>query len=101
MKHPSSSVFLAGTLVLALATGAHAQGTQQGINARPAGTSSVGTGVNSGGGTGVTTGRGPLAQPVAPATSTFNNQRNLNSQRPLNLQGPAQTNPGQDPFGSR
>lgn len=54
-------------------------------------------------GTGVRTGQGPLAQPVPPATSLTNTQQNnsLNSQRPINSQGPAQTNPSQTPFGTR
>src|SRR5665647_2607265 len=42
-------------------------------------------------GTGVKTGKGPLSQPIAPATSTTNPQQQ-NPQRPQNMQGPAQTN---------
>jgi hypothetical protein len=50
-------------------------------------------------GTGVRTGKGPLSQPIPPATSTTNPQQN--PQRPQNTPGPAQTNPPQEPFGSR
>jgi hypothetical protein len=54
-------------------------------------------------GTGVRTGKGPLSQPIPPATSTTNPQQNpqQNPQRPQNTPGPAQTNPPQEPFGSR
>ena len=93
MAYPSSSVFLAGLLVLGLAAGAHAQGTQQNMNPGVGGTASSGTGV--------TTGRGAGSQPVPPAASRFNNQQNQQQNRPLNAPGPTQTNPGQNPFGSR
>jgi hypothetical protein len=54
-------------------------------------------------GTGVRTGKGSLSQPIPPAVSTTNPQQNpqQNLQRPQNMQGPAQTNPPQEPFGSR
>jgi len=91
MKHPSSSVFLAGILVVGLTNVVQAQGTGQNMYG---GTASSGTGV--------TTGVGPLNQPVTPAPSTANPRQNMqqNIQRPQNMPGPVQTNPGQNPFGS-
>jgi hypothetical protein len=55
------------------------------------------------GGAGVRTGQGPLSQPIPPATSTINPQQNSqgNLLRPQNMPGPAQTNPPQQPFGSK
>jgi len=70
--------------------------------AKPAATRSdtrTGMGGTATSGTGVRTGQGPLSQPIPPATSTTNPQQN--PQRPQNTQGPAQTNPPQQPFGSR
>jgi len=51
----------------------------------------------------VATGHGPLSQPVPPAVSTANPRQNFQpgAQRPQNYGGPAQTNPSQQPFGSR
>ena len=92
MKHTSSSVFFAGILVLGLTTVVQAQGTGQNMYG---GTAS--------GGSGVTTGVGPLTQPIAPAQSSANPRQNMqqNTQRPQNAPGPVQTNPAQNPFGSR
>jgi hypothetical protein len=55
------------------------------------------------GGTAVKTGKGPLSEPIAPATSTTNPQQNSqgNLLRPQNMPGPALTNPPQNPFGSK
>jgi hypothetical protein len=50
-------------------------------------------------GTGVKTGKGPLSHPIPPAVSTTNPQPT--PQRPQNMQGPTQTNPPEQPFGSR
>jgi hypothetical protein len=52
---------------------------------------------------GVRTGQGPLSQPIPPAVSTTNPQQNSQGGilRPQNMQGPAQTNPSQNPFGSK
>ncbi len=50
-------------------------------------------------GTGIRTGQGPLTKPIPPAVSTTNPQQN--PQYPINRQGPVQTNPPQEPFGSR
>ena len=54
-------------------------------------------------GTGVPTGQGPLSQPVPPAVSTTNPQQNSSGRilHPQNMPGPAQTNPPQEPFGSK
>jgi hypothetical protein len=92
MERLSASILFVGILVVGLAAGARAQGTQQNM---PGGTANSGTGV--------TTGVGPLNQPIAPATSVANPRQNVqqNMQRPQNIPGPAQTNPGQNPFGSR
>ena len=75
--------------------GARAQGTGN--------TSGTGMGGSAATGTGVKTGHGPLSQPIPPAVSTTNPRQNpqQNPQRPQNMQGPAQTNPPQEPFGSR
>ena len=88
MKQRSSSfVFLAGLLVLGLTAGAQAQGTQQIMPGSPA---AVGgqqfVRGNPGTGTGVATGRGPLSQPIAPATGSWNRQWRT-------------TTPVQQPFG--
>jgi hypothetical protein len=92
MAHRSLSAFSAGVLALVFATGAHAQGTQQ---VMPGSAPGAGTG-----GGGVTTGAGPLSQPVAPATGRWQqNTQPQNIQRPGGVVGPAQTNPGQNPFG--
>ncbi len=55
------------------------------------------------GGVGVKTGKGPLSEPIPPATSTTNPQQNSqgNILRPRNMPGPALTNPPQQPFGSK
>ena len=52
---------------------------------------------------GVRTGQGPLSQPLPPAVSTTNPQQNSPGGilRPQNMQGPVQTNPSQNPFGSK
>jgi hypothetical protein len=75
--------------------GARTQGT-----GNPSGTGMGGTAAT---GTGVKTGHGPLSEPIPPAVSTTNPRQNpqQNPQRPQNMQGPAQTNPPQEPFGSR
>ncbi len=89
----TQSVFFAAMFVLGLTTLVHAQGTGQNM---------YGGGAASGGG-GVTTGVGPLNQPVMPAPSSANPRQNMqqNTQRPQNMPGPVQTNPGQNPFGQR
>jgi hypothetical protein len=86
MTQRSSSVFLAGLLVLGLTAWAQAQGTQQIMPGSPAAVGgqqfvrgSPGTG------TGVATGSGPLSRPIAPS--------------PNRQWGPVQTNPVQQPFG--
>jgi hypothetical protein len=88
MAQRSSSVFLSGLLVLVLTAGAHAQGTQQQINAPPRGNAVVAPG-GSAGTSGVATGSGPLSQPTAPLATPGNRQL-----------GPTQTQPlQQQPFG--
>ena len=93
---------LATSLVLGSIAGVHAQGTGETDRATK---SSMGTGMGgtATSGTAVKTGQGPLSQPIPPATSTTNPQQNSqqNPQRPINMQAPAQTNPSQQPFGSR
>ena len=73
----------------------HAQGGDNTSGSEKGGSAATGTGVK--------TGHGPLSQPIPPAVSTTNPRQNLeqNPQRPQNMQGPAQTNPPQEPFGSR
>jgi len=81
----SSSVFLAGLLVLGLTAVSHAQGTQQVMPGSPkavAGQQTVRG--NPSTGTGVATGSGPLSQPVGPATSSWNPQ--WQNTRPLQQQ---------------
>jgi hypothetical protein len=75
--------------------GAVAQGTHDKNNNGMGGTATTGHGVK--------TGQGPLSQPIPPAVSTTNPQQNLQQspQRPQNMPGPTQTNPPQQPFGSR
>jgi hypothetical protein len=92
---------LATLLVLGSSAGAHAQGTKDPGGGAISQNSNSGTGMGgtATSGTGVRTGQGPLSQPIPPATSTTNPQQN--SQRPQNTQGPALTNPPQQPFGSR
>jgi hypothetical protein len=89
MTSVKTSCLLATLLVLGSSASAYAQGTGKG------GTATSGTGVS--------TGQGPLSQPIPPATSTTNPHQNSqqNPQRPQNTLGPAQTNPSQQPFGSR
>jgi hypothetical protein len=90
MTQKSSTVFLAGLLVLGLTAGAQAQGTQQIMPGSPAAVGGYyqqnyyrypGTG-----GTGVATGRGPLSQAVGPAQGSWNRQWRT-------------TGPAQQPFG--
>src|SRR5664280_627102 len=101
MTRVKTSCLLATLLVLGSSAGAHAQGT--GDTGGAATSQKTDTGTGRGGtatsGTGVSTGQGPLSQPIPPATSTTNPQHD--PQRPQNTQGPAQTNPPQQPFGSR
>jgi hypothetical protein len=87
-----SSWLLVGLLLLASAASASAQPTD-GNNAAQIGTS----------GAPVSTGHGPLSQPVPPAVSTANPRQNFQqgAQRPQNSVGPVQTKPSQQPFGSR
>jgi hypothetical protein len=101
MTTVKTSCLLATLLMLGSSAGAHAQGTGDTGGATTSQNSNTGTGVGgtATSGTGVKTGQGPLSKPIPPATSTTNPQQN--SQRPQNTQGPAQTNPPQQPFGSR
>ena len=96
-----TSYLLATLLVLGSSTGTLAQGTKDTDGAANSQKSNTGTGMGgtATSGTGVRTGKGPLSQPIPPATSTTNPQQN--PQRPQNTPGPAQTNPPQEPFGSR
>ena len=80
---------LAMLLAFGCVSGAHAQG---------AGTKNNGASAPPSTGRGIETGHGPLSQPIAPAVSMINSQ---NRQRSQNMQGPVQTNPPQQPFGSR
>jgi hypothetical protein len=105
MTRVKTSCLLATLLVLGSNAGAHAQGT--GDPGGAANSQKLNTDTGMGGtatsGTGVRTGKGPLSKPIPPATSTTNPQQNLqqNPQRPQNTPGTAQTNPPQEPFGSR
>jgi hypothetical protein len=92
---------LATLLVLESSAGAHAQGAGDTGGAATSQKSNTGAGMGgtATSGTGVRTGKGSLSQPIPPATSTTNPQQN--PQRPQNTQSPAQTNPSQQPFGSR
>jgi hypothetical protein len=76
---------------LRLLIAALALGTVAGSRTYAQGTATTGTGVR--------TGRGPLAHPVPPAVSTLNPP--YTSQRPQNFRGPASTYPSPYPFGSR
>jgi len=91
-------------MVLALASiaGANAQGIGD-TGSSTSKKSNSGVGGTATSGTGVRTGQGPLSQPIPPATSSVNPRQNFQQtpQRPLNVQGPAQTNPPQQPFGTR
>ena len=95
------SRLLISLVALGSIPGAHAQGTNQygggSYATRPGGF------YGTGGGTGVRTGRGPLSQPVPPATSLANPGQNYyypqTPYRPQNYWGPAVTNPPQYPFG--
>jgi hypothetical protein len=84
------------SVVIGNVPAAHAQGTNQ-----YGGRGGYATG--SGGSTGVRTGRGPLTQPIPPATSLANPRQNYyypqTLNRPQNYGGPAVTNPPQYPFG--
>jgi len=101
MATAKTTCLLATLLVLGSSAGAHAQGVGDTGNSSTSQKSNTGTGMGgtATSGTGVRTGQGPLSQPIPPATSTTNPQQN--SQRPQNTPGPAQTNPPQQPFGSR
>jgi hypothetical protein len=94
---------LATLLALVSIAGVHAQDIGDTGGAAAAKKPSTGMGGTASSGTGVRTGRGPLSQPIPPATSTTNPRQNFQQspQRPLNMQGPAQTNPPQHPFGTR
>jgi hypothetical protein len=76
---------------------ASANAQSGGYTARPGGV------YGTGGGTGVRTGRGPLSQPIPPATSLINPRQNYyypqTPYRPQYYGGPAVTNPPQYPFG--
>jgi hypothetical protein len=101
MTMVKTSCLLATVLVLGSSAGTLAQGTGDtggAANSQKTNTD-TGMGGNATSGTGVRTGKGPLSKPIPPATSTTNPQQN--PQRPQNTQGPAQTNPPQQPFGSR
>jgi hypothetical protein len=89
MRPPTCQV-LAILLVFGSIADARAQGVSQQNTSRIGGTATTGIGVK--------TGRGPLSQRIPPAVSTANPQ---NPNRPQNMQGPAQTSPSQQPFGSR
>ncbi len=91
MTNINARCLLAAAIVISGVAGAHAQ--TDGDADR------VTTDQRSNTGSGVKTGRGPLAQPTPPATSTMKPQQD--SQRPQNMQGPAQTNPPQHPFGTK
>ena len=99
MATTKTTCLLATLLALGSSAGAHAQGVgdTDGTASRQKSSTDIGGTATSG--TGVRTGQGPLSQPIPPATSTTNPQQN--SQRPQNTQGPVQTNPPQQPFGSR
>jgi hypothetical protein len=101
----AGACLLATVLVLGSSAGSLAQGTKDTNGAANSQKSNTGTGMGgtATSGTGVRTGKGPLSQPIPPATSTTNPQQNpqQNPQRPQNTPGPAQTNPPQEPFGSR
>jgi hypothetical protein len=100
MAHAKTCWFFATALIFGSVAGAHAQGTADSITNPGTGMERNGTSEGTATtGTGVKTGRGPLSQPIPPATSTINPQQN--PQRPLNTWGPAQTNPPEQPFGSR
>lgn len=87
----TSRLIAATLLVLGTVAGAYAQGYgASSPNAPVGGTATSGTGVK--------TGKGPLSQPIPPATSTTNPQQNPNL--PSNVRGPALTNPPSQPFGS-
>ena len=92
MTNTHSSWLLVGLVLLGSAASASAQ-PAGGNNAAQIGTS----------GAPVTTGVGPLSQPIPPAASTANPRQNFQqgAQRPQNYGGPVQTNPPQQPFGSR
>lgn len=99
MAHPKARFFFVTTaLIFEIVAGVRAQGTADsaanrgiGQNGTMGGTATTATGVR--------TGQGPLSQPIPPAVSTVNPQQN--PQRPLGTWGPVQTNPPQQPFGSR
>ena len=101
MATAKTTCLLATLLALGSSAGAHAQGVGDAGSAATSQKSSTGTGMGgtATSGTGVRTGQGPLSKPIPPATSTTNSQRD--PQRPQNTQGPAQTNPPEQPFGSR
>jgi hypothetical protein len=101
MTTVKTSCLLVTLLVLGSSGGTLAQGTGDPGGAANSHKSNTGTGMGgtATSGTGVRTGKGPLLKPIPPATSTTNRQQN--PQRPQNTPGPAQTNPPQEPFGSR
>lgn len=105
MTSVKTSCLLATLLVFGNSAGTLAQGTGDTDGAATNQKSNTGTGMGGSAtsGTGVRTGQGPLSKPIPPATSTTNPQQNLQQspQRPQNTPGPAQTNPPQEPFGSR
>ena len=83
---------LVGVSIIAATVGANAQSTTSGNN-------NSGIGGTAASGTGVKTGKGPLTQPVPPAVNLSGPRQD--PQRPANVQGPAQTNPPKQPFGSQ
>jgi hypothetical protein len=78
-------------LALGMLVGAYAQGTGD-TSINRTGTARTGTAVK--------TGHGPLSRPIPPAVSTLNQQQQY-PQHPQSIQGPTQTNPPQQPFGSK
>jgi hypothetical protein len=82
MIRPLAFVFV-GMLLFGPTVAALAQGTQQVRSGQAA--------------SGVATGVGPLNQPVGTAASRRHQNRHQHHQR--HRQGPALTNPGQNPFG--
>lgn len=96
MTPAKASLIAATLLMLGTIAGAHAQNAGSSNNSTNNGTNVGGT---SSSGTGVKTGQGPLTRPIPPATSMANPRQD--PQRPLNAQGPAQTTPAKQPFGSQ
>ena len=87
----SAKALVIVSFVILCMTGAQAQSTDNKNKNGMGGSASTGTGVK--------TGKGPLSQPIPPAVSTMNPQPS--PQRPQNMQGPTQTNPSQQPFGTK